>query len=82
MQDSIIVYRNPLEKAFWEGGFLLPCLAMAVVFVLVFYFLLCFLEMITKKKASFMPTWCFVVAFLLSSSLAGLVFYYTAFFLG
>ena len=24
MTQSIIVYRNPMEQAFWEGGYLIP----------------------------------------------------------
>ena len=41
MDDSIIVYRNPLEKAFWESN-MLPVIAvfiivMLIVFVVVYH---------------------------------------------
>lgn len=40
MPDSIIVYRNPAEAAFWEGGYFIPLVCglgvgMAVFLVLV-----------------------------------------------
>jgi hypothetical protein len=37
MVQQIIVYRNPLEYALWNGGFpdLIPCLAGAAVFLAV-----------------------------------------------
>lgn len=38
MTQSIIVYRNPAEQAFWEGGFAVPivggCLVGLVAFIL------------------------------------------------
>lgn len=40
MPDSIIVYRNPIEKAFWEGGYAIPmmcfALAMGISFIVTF----------------------------------------------
>lgn len=35
MPDSIIVYRNPLEAAFWEGGYAFPLIVFMVVTVIV-----------------------------------------------
>jgi hypothetical protein len=34
--QSIIVYRNPAEAAFWEGGMLVPVGVGCVVFLIVF----------------------------------------------
>jgi hypothetical protein len=36
MNESIIVYRNPIEKAFWEGGYALPMLGFAFVMGITF----------------------------------------------
>lgn len=33
--QSIIVYRNPVEAAFWEGGYAFPLIASMVVLVVV-----------------------------------------------
>jgi len=35
--QSIIVYRNPLEQAFWESGLIVPLFMSLVAFVLSFY---------------------------------------------
>ena len=32
MSQSIIVYRNPAEQMFWEGGYALPLITFLVVF--------------------------------------------------
>ena len=40
--QSIIVYRNPLEAAFWEGGYAFP---MMVFIVLMFVFALILLKL-------------------------------------
>lgn len=36
MSDSIIVYRNPAEQAFWEGGYLIPIIGGIGVGLVVF----------------------------------------------
>ena len=33
--QSIIVYRNPMEQAFWESGAIIPLFGSGIVFVLV-----------------------------------------------
>lgn len=35
--DSIIVYRNPMEKAFWEGGYPFPMMLFIVVMAVSFF---------------------------------------------
>lgn len=36
MTQSVIVYRNPMEAAFWEGGFAFPLIAAVFVGVMIF----------------------------------------------
>lgn len=33
--QSIIVYQNPMQAAFWEGGFFIPLVASLAVFLIV-----------------------------------------------
>lgn len=67
--QSIIVYRNPVEQAFWEGatnspGLVLYIMAMAVISVAVIWLFLGPVQnmiqrksRIRNKKASTAPTW-------------------------
>lgn len=50
MQDSIIVYRNPLEKMIWEGGYLFPIIVFAVVMLVSFIGVYKFLQYIFKRE--------------------------------
>ncbi len=51
--QSIIVYRNPLEQAFWEGGLgmenIIPIVAGAIVFIAVFLFIGNLISKILRK---------------------------------
>jgi hypothetical protein len=56
MQDSIIVYRNPMEKMIWEGGYLFPILVFAIVMGVSFFGIYKFLEYIFNKRWN-QPVW-------------------------
>ena len=56
MQDSIIVYRNPLEKAIWESNVLPIAIMFAVVMGVVFFLVYKSLEKITGKTWK-QPDW-------------------------
>lgn len=63
MQDSIIVYRNPSERDFYEGGYapamLAFALAMGVTFAIVYFIL----KALFKRKYGWNePTWFLWVA--------------------
>lgn len=47
--QSIIVYRNPVEAAFWESGVIVPLGGFLVVGFVVFLLLMWIAEKVTKR---------------------------------
>lgn len=53
--QSIIVYRNPIEAAFWEGGFALPVFTFILVFLISLSALIKVQEFVFRKTK--VSTW-------------------------
>jgi hypothetical protein len=69
---SIIVYRSPLEKAFWEGGYALPIIAFMIVMTVTFVVTMKLLEWIVRGRQQPWMLWvCWFV-----SGLAGIATLY------
>ena len=49
MTQSIIVYRNPMEQAFWESGLLLPLVAGSLAGFISFLLIYASIEWILKQ---------------------------------
>jgi hypothetical protein len=56
MQDSIIVYRNPMEKAMWESGNMHLGIIFAITMGITFFLVYKGLEKITGEKWN-QPNW-------------------------
>jgi Na+-translocating ferredoxin:NAD+ oxidoreductase RnfE subunit len=77
MSESIIVYRNPIEKMFWEGGYQSVALILLAIIIslVVFYFVVWLLRKITGQKWR-SPTWIYVVATLTAGVSAIFIIYF------
>lgn len=50
MTESMIIYRNPLEKAFWESGYILPVVGGVITFAVVFLCTITLIESLIRMK--------------------------------
>lgn len=80
MQDSIIVYRNPLEKAFWESSStnVLAIIAMVAVSVIIFAAVVTPLG--KCRRGSFLERNCVGIALTISIALGLTAMYYVSTF--
>ncbi len=53
MNDSIIVYRNPLEKMFWEGNYMFPLLVFMLSTVIIAVILMKAVDRIFKPRREY-----------------------------
>lgn len=76
MQESIIVYRNPMEKAFWEGGYAHPMTFFAVVMAITFFITFKALGKMTGKHWN-QPNWFLWVSGVVGVVCGSIAFIYT-----
>ena len=60
MTQSIIVYRNPVEQAFWESGLILPIMASGAFYILLVVILFQIadkIRILTHRSVRSMPDW-------------------------
>ena len=58
--QSIIIYRNPLEQAFWESGMVFPLMVSLVVFMVVFLSIYKIMEFFVSWKVQRSNLYTFV----------------------
>ena len=72
--DSIIVYRNPIEKAMWEGGLMLPLMAFVLVMGVTFFITYKLLEKFSGKPMWKAPEWFLYVSSFVGVTCGSLAF--------
>lgn len=76
MPTSIIIYRNPLEQAFWESGLLIPLIGSKGIFILSFVLITLVIDRYSFSlwKTRRVPTYITVLTGVISAILAVLTF--------
>lgn len=75
MTDSIIIYRNPAEKAFWEGGYATPFIVFIIVMAVTFFTTYQLLKLVTGKRWN-EPQWFAWASGIIGISAGSMAFYW------